>query len=1469
MGRFVRTVVGNDHHQRGWFLAACLVGVLMISGWTQIAQAAASQDSGLVRVQESSRQGVSFSLEGLQPQWREVSVRDGSLTLFELEMPGFTTSGPVGGARVPTQGGWLIVPPGTRPELRTISEQWAPAANRPLMVEMTPVIQRGVESFDTGVAEILILPGEALPTEYDIPIGAQSALDKRGGQSTTTAVTLGEMGWWRGHRVVPYRITGVQADGAGRASTTLASGSWEVRFVAEKGGAKSAIPEQQVRRKSSANDQRFGGAFLNANMLEQVGTEAAFHGAANGPASKAMAARGEKSGSLLGFESRLAVTKTKMHRVTYNQLRTRSLLPDVAIQESEIRLYQRRYMPALDDGSGAPPYAEIEVPIHMVGEGDAFDGDDFFVFYGLRLRDDTEFTTDLGDGLVTVPGAGDPFEQNNETNFYWVAGSTPDAGQSWARMATTSLPAATGTPLANYRRSEHVEEQEAFRENLPNVASDRLYYNNHLAREVTASINPLFSPDPAGSSAQLQVGLTGFNSVSRALRFELLTGTTTTLLEDYVLSSTSEVVRTHDLPPAALDGASTRVRMTTNPDGGITFSYLTWLKISYDALYQATNNRLDFQLGTAAGARPVEVTGFVDGDLGLYDITDPRTPVLVQLSAGNVVQDGATWKLSVMPNQGVGEQLSYFAVGDASGSGIEEFVTFRSLVAGDPASPTETGGRNPDLIVITHEDFSDAIGRWVDHRIARSGGALEVHVVKVQDIYDWYSGGLKDPWAIKRFTSHAISQWNSWSLMIVGDANENALGKEVLATARDWSTDWVPTHYHVQHASGFAPELMASDKWYTSLQAGGNYPNDSFPFDVSAPWDMYTGRFPCNSVGELNVMIDKVITVENVQANQDWRRRGIFLADDEWSNGLGVQAQSELTYKVFEKVFGDSERDTLGAAWASKGAVPLDSVVVLLKPYMDEGFPYVMPPPPGVPDPRDLGDARDYAAAFATDPLLAAMSLGGTVCHYQGHANPYVLSSEFWFQDRRVTLGRHDVDRLGNTGKPWFFMGMGCHIADWAQNAVRTAVVPNEPSLSEKMLLRNNAGASAIYASSGFEFISANRVFGHEIFRRWLEYPPAARSVGSGGGSDIPIRSRWMTGELMWASEAKIKASFPWYPYPEMIAQYVILGDPMMMLDAGQAQVVATLVGDPDQTISGEVELASLDASNLRTINMEARDEAGIDRIQVVDSNGSDLTGLIATETLPQGAVNHSVVNFALEVPVRPFDHSLTVRVFDTGGALATDRHYELVLNMPQTAAFTAGGEVLDPDVWVFQATEPVAVSAVVSSSAQLNESMVLSLTSETLVLSDIVFSFGSSGELLVDYTAVSSTTDPDETHAVILTIDGLPTEMVMQSGAAATPVAGIGRVYNFPNPMGDNTRFVFESSASAGAGVIRVFSVAGSTVAQIAFDQSAAGRSTVVWDGRDSRGDELGNGTYLYRIEIAAPGGRVVSDMQRLVMMR
>jgi hypothetical protein len=202
---------------------------------------------------------------------------------------------------------------------------------------------------------------------------------------------------------------------------------------------------------------------------------------------------------------------------------------------------------------------------------------------------------------------------------------------------------------------------------------------------------------------------------------------------------------------------------------------------------------------------------------------------------------------------------------------------------------------------------------------------------------------------------------------------------------------------------------------------------------------------------------------------------------------------------------------------------------------------------------------------------------------------------------------------------------------------------------------------------------------------------------------------------------------------------------------------------------------------------------------------------------------------------------------------------------MPQTATFVVEGQELDPLTFVFVPGVPVSFSGTVTTAAWLTPEMELTLASQTLILSGVQFNVSKGRGLTVDFTAVAEADGSASGHSVVLGIDGHETELVLQSAPDQGSVAAIGRVLNFPNPMGEDTRFLIEANVT-GSGRINLWSVAGSPVAHIAF---TADGEPVAWDGRDSRGDDLANGTYLYRVEIDGPHGTVRSDMQRLVIMR
>ena len=1388
----------------------------------------------------------------LQPVWTPTAD-----ARRHLAIEGFGTGGEPGGAQVPVAAAWILVPPGTRPVLSVVQETWQDAGGRPLALVPVPATRPGAGGSGGKLVEIALQPGEALPDGLLVSDDVRSALERATQPRAGSAARLGEVGWWRGRRVVALTVVPVRHDGAALAQSVLEAGTWEVRFLPEK--AAPELPSAARRRLGTTGDDRFASGFLNPDLLRSLPTEAAWRGVR--PERRALKAQGGKSGTLLTPEVKIAVRTTRLYRVTASRLRDRQLLPDTPIQESEIRLYQRRYLPELDDGSGNPPWVEIEVPIHMVGDGDAFDGDDFFVFYGLRLRDDGEFTADLGDGPVTVPGCGDQQEWANDFNVYWLAASEPDQGADWARMATTTLPASAGQPLANYRRTEHVEEQLFMRENTGTRVSDRLYLNHHQSPSVSLGISSQWAPDPVGNSARIEAAAASYANASasivRPVRFDLVVdNTTVNELGPVDLRFVTDRVFGWDVPAPLLAGQSAKVVMTENGSGTQLWSYLNWVTISYDALYRAVGGEQKFNTGAAAGARPIEVTGFGDADLGLVEISDPRRPVWVALAAANIIDAGGSSTLSILPTQAAADQpRTFWASDDFGGEGVGEFSYYDAVVAADPVNPTQLAGPAPDLLVVTHADFRATLDRWIAHRRARSGGTLQVHTVDVADLYDWYGGGLKSYWAVKHCVEHALGQWGTWALVTVGDANENQRQLGVVPAARPWSADWVPTHYHVQNALSGEYEFMATDKWYVTQETGDTVATDNFPVSIRSPWDMLAGRLLCNSQAELDRLINKIIAVETPAAGQDWRRRGIFFADDAFSSGYGATRGDSLEYRPEEVQFGGSERDSLAPWWAGGTPVSLESNLLLLDTWLSPLYP-------GTAN-RRTTDVRDDTEVVATPPLRSALSQGGLIAHFQGHANASVLATEYWFQDG--LLARRDVGLLANADKPWVFFGMGCHISDWAQTTVYGTTSYHEPSLGEKLLVGTAAGASATYGSSGYEYIFNNRVFGERIFRIWTKRPPAAPAHGGAA------RSRWLLGELFWAAEAEhLAANFFSSIDRDMVAQYVLLGDPLMMLDAGPPQATAVLEGSPDQEISGSFALLGTDPTNLRTVRVAARDEAGIDRLRVVDSDGIDLTDqvVVMADSLPPGQSDQQEVHYRLRVPVRPYPHSIDVQVWDTGAPLPADRHWTLTLDVGQEVEFMTGGEPVDPAVFVFATDVPVDFQATVSSAYWLDESTVWTLTSENLELSNVVLPNGKTNTADLSFTATAVGGSEGE-RSVVLGIDGSPTVWVLQADEQVLPDVTISRVYSFPNPMADNTRFLFESAAAQGSGTIRVFSVAGRVVARIPFSFGGGGAGIVEWNGRDDEGDELANGTYLYRVEMDAPGGRITSPVQRLVVMR
>ena len=92
----------------------------------------------------------------------------------------------------------------------------------------------------------------------------------------------------------------------------------------------------------------------------------------------------------------------------------------------------------------------------------------------------------------------------------------------------------------------------------------------------------------------------------------------------------------------------------------------------------------------------------------------------------------------------------------------------------------------------------------------------------------------------------------------------------------------------------------------------------------------------------------------------------------------------------------------------------------------------------------------------------------------------------------------------------------------------------------------------------------------------------------------------------------------------------------------------------------------------------------------------------------------------------------------------------------------------------------------------------------------------------------------------------------------------GIDHVMNYPNPFKDKTDFTFVLRSDAPADVkVIVYTIAGRKIRTLTPTNLKAGLNWVEWDGRDEKGNDVGNGTYIYRTVINGknPDGSDMAD--------
>ena len=100
---------------------------------------------------------------------------------------------------------------------------------------------------------------------------------------------------------------------------------------------------------------------------------------------------------------------------------------------------------------------------------------------------------------------------------------------------------------------------------------------------------------------------------------------------------------------------------------------------------------------------------------------------------------------------------------------------------------------------------------------------------------------------------------------------------------------------------------------------------------------------------------------------------------------------------------------------------------------------------------------------------------------------------------------------------------------------------------------------------------------------------------------------------------------------------------------------------------------------------------------------------------------------------------------------------------------------------------------------------------------------------------------------------------------------ANVFRVVNYPNPFARSTIFTMQRTSAVPVDIrIRVYTVAGRMIRELETPGVTELFVRVPWDGRDSEGNEVANGVYLYKvITRTMDGGETKEVIEKLAVMR
>lgn len=809
---------------------------------------------------------------------------------------------------------------------------------------------------------------------------------------------------------------------------------------------------------------------------------------------------------------RFDVYESGVYRLDYFTFQNLGVDPG-AIDPRTIRVFAGRNLQLDESLESLPPRFMTECALKDLGDGDdVFDLEDRFLFYAL----DTEGWANEFDSTRDRT----EFIENKYTDHtvYWVTwGGTFANGPK--RMTSRSV---RDTTVTEYARSApwriHVEQNnvENFRyrdedgwmwEDLRGRGDDRRY-----AFDV---------PNPASGDGILSTRLysySGSNVFDRSATLRV-DGTDVTYWQ-WCHGSASAVFDVTGCFEGLLAGGMTDFEVDVisdvldDPDDRV---FTGWFDLEYDRTLRAQQGRyLKFFSAIDAPAEPRVPPSFstcptpvpqagevcptlpagmvynqtafrVQGlnaaptDIHLFDVSDQHAPVdLVDFTANGTT---APYDVSFADQPLSGTRWYVAMTVDAA----KQLNNGRIANIRDLRAPTNAA----DYVVIHHPDFQRGAERLAAFR-AGTGEGYQTMAISVDDVFQEFAWGMRDPVAIRNFLAWANSPDDGWEVsaplyvVLVGDGaydTEGYLSGSPTNFLSSYSESYRSTNS--EYVLGDNVNFYSTDDFYCYL--------DSEDYESSIPGlDVAIGRYPVQTNAEFEVMLDKLEAYVAYESPGQWQNRVVLAADD------------ERTLDAGREPFHTEQVEVLAEEWFPPS---LDTEKVYLVEYPRNPF----------------GKKPEAQSDFIEEFTRGALHVS-----YTGHGDQSTMAQEEVFVSQKVP------ELLNETRFP-IFSTFSCTVS-------RFDLLSGD-CMTELLLKHVGGGAVTTFSSGGLVFPGPS----FELNKAWL-----GALYGTPYIVDTNTREPRPLGRAAITAKSVIGTDVGRLRNNE---KYLLLGDPALVPRFGQHQI--------------------------------------------------------------------------------------------------------------------------------------------------------------------------------------------------------------------------------------------------------------------------------------------------------------------------